>query len=438
MIREHRRRSARGFTLVELIVSLAAGLIISVAVVGLARTATTTFHEEVRASSTELSLRIATERLRFDLSRVGFMSTSNIQRDPRLSVSRGTTGPATAVGLPVLSTLAGIAYIADGSNSDSRVATLSNVVGNNVNPDAILLGGNFTTADEYIVQSVNLSAGGAGCAGGQAVTLSRESAAVLRVLLKPDGTANANASSELNTAFQPVPGQFMARVTDDTGFTQYVALCPGAVAADVVGGIPAVYISAATPILTAAQTGGAGGTTGFGVGRMTINPVQLVRWDIQRRIDTQLDRVDQNGNIDNTKFDLFRTWVDATGVALDVGRQLIAEYAVDLEFSFIVNGGTTAVPTQQLFDFGASNNAATAQALTPSPGVTPPSVRPEMIRGIRFRLAVRTAQADRTQNIATPTTGYLYRYCTDPAGCGTSQLFARVRTIVSEVNLPNQ
>src|SRR5205823_2689367 len=64
-----RERSDQGFTLVELMVSLVAGLIVTIAVVGLARAATTTFFEAARIASVESTVRNASERLRQDLAR---------------------------------------------------------------------------------------------------------------------------------------------------------------------------------------------------------------------------------------------------------------------------------------------------------------------------------------------------------------------------------
>ena len=81
----HKKRTRRGFTLSELMISLVMGLIVSLAAVGLARTATTTFYEQARSSTTEMSLRMASSRLRGDLSRASYMSTGNIVFDPKVA-----------------------------------------------------------------------------------------------------------------------------------------------------------------------------------------------------------------------------------------------------------------------------------------------------------------------------------------------------------------
>jgi prepilin-type N-terminal cleavage/methylation domain-containing protein len=86
------RARRRGFTLVELMISLVMGLIVALAAVGLARSATTTFYEQARISGVEANVRAASERLRNDLSRASYMSTPNIQWDPRLATIPGGIG----------------------------------------------------------------------------------------------------------------------------------------------------------------------------------------------------------------------------------------------------------------------------------------------------------------------------------------------------------
>ena len=63
---------------------------------------------------------------------------------------------------------------------------------------------------------------------------------------------------------------------------------------------------------------------------------------------------------------------------------------------------------------------------------------PHLIRSVRFRIAVRAAVNDRTNNIASPGEGYIYRYCIDVPCTGTEPRYARVRTLTGEVALPNQ
>ena len=85
-----RRRYNSGFTLIELMVSLIAGLAVALAVVALSTEATATFHEEARTAAAEMALRTAAERLRSDLQRAAYMSTGNIQTDPYIAHAPGT------------------------------------------------------------------------------------------------------------------------------------------------------------------------------------------------------------------------------------------------------------------------------------------------------------------------------------------------------------
>ena len=75
-------RSRAGFTLVELMVAISGGLLISVVVFALARDATRFYQRESRVGDATLGVIIGFERLRADIARAGFLSTPNIQDDP--------------------------------------------------------------------------------------------------------------------------------------------------------------------------------------------------------------------------------------------------------------------------------------------------------------------------------------------------------------------
>jgi hypothetical protein len=69
---------------------------------------------------------------------------------------------------------------------------------------------------------------------------------------------------------------------------------------------------------------------------------------------------------------------------------------------------------------------------------------PQRIRIVRARVATRTGQPDRAVNIPVLNYGnqaFMYRYCMTPGTCGVQDgtlRWARVRTITTEVSLPNQ
>ena len=131
-------RRTRGFTLVELMISLVMGLIISLAAVGLARTATTTFYEQARVSGVEANVRAASERFRNDLSRASYMSTPNIQWDPKVSRPPGAVG-STPYRVLALRDLQGIRV------APSPVRTHALTAKNLLSPHEVFLAGKLTS-----------------------------------------------------------------------------------------------------------------------------------------------------------------------------------------------------------------------------------------------------------------------------------------------------
>jgi hypothetical protein len=324
-------------------------------------------------------------------------------------------------------------------------------------PDAIDIAGNMTSAEEFEVQLVEPANGNC-----QRVLLAMTSPAIYRIA--PGGDAGSTQpAQELRNVFQPVPAtlstQFVVRIVDDTGRSQYVATCPEASAAGFDNaGNPYVDIDATnTPILTSQQTGTVGGISGYASGRAWVNAVHVVHWEIttataEGTSTAQYAKALGNlptayGTIDLNKYDLVRSYVDmATGQTIPQTTELIAEYAVDLDFAFSVDAGLNpAQPAIKTLAFGDPDNAAKYAPLDLS---TPLALGQgaQRIRSVRARIATRTALGDRTVNI--PVTAlsandtYMYRYCinTSPS-CDTNDgtnRWARVRTITTEVAMPNQ
>lgn len=433
-----RRRGQRGFTLVELTVALAAGLIVALGIVALSRDATRTFHEEMRSSAAEESLRTAVDRIRADLGRAGFMSTSDIVTDTTLPPLGGTAIPKTWG----LAKLASIQLIPGKALTQTPLS-----VKNNLNPDAIWIGGDMTTSDLYSATLQPI--GGAAVAAGNGCTpiyLTGTSPAMLRLIGK-----STTAVKDLNNAFQPAPGgQFIVRVLDRGGRTQYLATCAGTPTALPSATQPVLFVAAGTPLLNSQTSQGQVQISGFDV--FWVNPVQIVQYrlvaaanEAMQYTSSPLGGLPLNPTTeDPTKYDLVRSYIDAvTGLEVPGTQEIIAEYAVDLAFSFTVDTGTALLPTPVSFPFDNANNALWAKDVTT---LAAPIVNdPKRIRAVRVRLVTRAAQADRTLNVPVPGTAgtFLYRYCVVAAGCdpvntaGILQ-FARARTVTAEVSLPNQ
>jgi type II secretory pathway component PulJ len=455
------QRNARsaGFTLVELIVSLCAGLIVALGIMALSRESTRTFNEEMRGAAAEATLRTAVDRLRADLQRAAFMSTGNIMADN--TIARAPSDPTNIVhiqgGMSGLLRLASINLIVGGSVTANTLA-LSAQQTPALNPDAFEVGGNMTTTEQFEVQAI-LPAGGNGCTQ---VLLSALSPAIYRI-----GMGTQAASDELRNVFQPVPAgmttQFIVRLVDTTGHAQYLPTCKMAAAAGLQNGFTQPYVWVDTPsdqfgIQYASQTGTQSGVVGLCTGCM-VNPVQIARWEItsstqeqssQPQFATALDnQVTSTGTaIDPAKYDLMRSYVDATGNVVPETSEIVAEYAVDLKVAFSVDNTTLGdtLPRITTLAFDDANNATWAPDVSKQ---TPPAnVGPQRIRSVRVRVVTRAAQADRTVNVPVTNFGqqqFLYRYCIAPpclafgAQANDQSLhWARARTMTTEVSFPNQ
>jgi type II secretory pathway pseudopilin PulG len=494
--RRHARRSERGFTLIELTVSMVGGLIIALGVIALSREASSSFNEEVRLSAAEASVRTAVDRLRSDLQRAGYMSTGNIARDPRIAggllLGNSNVSATANSKFKGLGHLAGVHLYFGGSASQTPLsaaqaiappAASASAAPAALEPDAIELGGNFTSNDQFVARNIDLPSGSC-----QRIWLAVDSPPMYRILATSAPKTNFAAAFQPILQSSPTSGsassyQYLVRIADDTGRYQYAATCPTATGgADSAPPSPWVDIDVSstlngTGLLTPQQTATTGGVAGLGVGRITVNPIQIVRWEIgvptalySSTALTQLGAA-LNPSGDPNKYDLIRSFVDATGKVVPESTEVVAEYAIDLKFAFTVDADThtlgatdpntqTGGPVYQMLSFDSPANGAWApdvsQWLLPA---STPLLGPQRIRSVRVRLVSRSAIADRTSNIApTPANPaaapsgstselFLYRYCAgqitgDAAApvmptCNGSG-WARARTVTTEVDLPNQ
>jgi hypothetical protein len=441
------RGGQEGFTLIELTVSLVAGLIVALGIVGMSRDATHTFHEEMRSSAAEANLRTGIDRLRADLARAGYMSTGNILQDPLIARAPGASPIQNSMFLGI----AGLASLTL-YQGQSMATPLSAVQTTPLTPDRLRIAGNMTSTDQYEVSTIQPAAGSC---GGQKIVLDGTSPSMYRVI----GLGSAPAQ-ELNNIFQPTTGgsgQFIVRIVDKTGFAQFVATCavnPTGIDGAGTQPQPWIAIDPNTPIQLANQTGTVGGISGYGTGTL-VNAVQIVEWQLMpataepAQYTASLSGTPLSPNTtDGTKYDLVRSYVDAlTGQAIAATTEVVAEYAVDFTVAFSVDAGLSGLqPNIVIFPFGDTANvpqwAPDMVAKAPAPGTGA-----QRIRSVRVRLATRAAEADRTDNVLVTNAAVgdtsMYRYCLLPAGCpavnpNNAPNFARVRTVTSEVAMVNQ
>ncbi len=414
--RKTSRTSARGFTLIELLVAVIAGLFVVLAAFLLSKGSTRLFGEESRVASAQLNLRIGIDRLRSDLARAGLMSTSNVVADPDVCPKPAASGFATR--------LQSILYVPGGSYAATKALSDPN----GLNPDSIIINGNFAGSDYYLASSVEASG------AGYTIYLQRNNGAMQRLL---SVGAGADSGGDLQALLDATfPTGKLLRLTNNLGSSQFLLIQSVTMGATINGLAPQISLklSPSAKFITTADADKKCGVTGFGLGA-TVNAVQFMRYDL-RNLAAIAPWAYPDG--DTTKFDLVRTELNPDGTEVPgcgtsaSPQQIVAEYVVDLKFAFSIDDGalTTGAyrePNVIAYPFNDATATAAAGDVTAGGG----AARPQRIRSVRFQITTRSRDGDRSSAIG-PTGSGLLRYLL-PNG-----LYARTRTDVGEVALLNQ
>lgn len=421
----------RGFTLVELIVAMSAGALVSYAAFAFAKSATTTFQEESRMANATISSTLGFRRLVSDIQRAAYMSTPNIQRDFRRPVDAGSTesDPGTVCVDPAsyplgIKELAGIYIEPDGYKITGTVSPAN--AANGTAPDRITLAGNFPTTEQFWARRI---------VNGTDVYLEPFSGPVVRT-----GNTMKQNSGTWDAIFQA--GRIL-RVIDQSGF-QHFGVIASATMSD---NQPLIRLTNETHLFQ--QGVGAVGPTnptctgisGYGEGTL-VNVISRIRYEVRdlRNVtnykmlydDTDFGATATAAAItgDNDRHELVRYEINATDDGLIAGtEELVSEYAVDLRLGGTVATafGTTGTPAQTLQRLKAGDSKFVS--LTQRP--TSATAMPETVRSVDVRLAVRSRLGDRSQPLAGPD-GSLFRFQL------ANGKYARVRTLQAEVALTNQ
>jgi prepilin-type N-terminal cleavage/methylation domain-containing protein len=429
-------RSSRGFTLVELMVSMTAGLLVAGAAMVLARGASRTFQQEVRITSAQLAATLGMSRLAADLQRASFLSTANVQRDPTVCSNAFLNYP------PGLEALAGISIVEGGSVSDATNGSIQQSVDNGLNPDSLVIGGAFSATEPFDTRLIKQEV-----AGTYTVYLAIDSGPLARAR-----TAQGEGGEPIcATALAPNVGIFRAGrfLRIDTGEKfQY-----GVISTCTDTGTDVTLTLASSPPLyfeTALQC------AMVGLGRHRVNPVSRVRWTLRNLrgharygvlVAPPADATEalMSGDGDPSSFnqpgrtELVRVELDADGNEIEdrddanpalSTLEVVAEYAVDLKFG--VNS-TQANGTEPVMVRRAIGEAGGYVDALPVPN---PIAFPERIRSIGVRLSTRARVPDRNQPLSGGLVGNVGRF--ELTGVPGELTYARMRTLQAEIALPNQ
>jgi prepilin-type N-terminal cleavage/methylation domain-containing protein len=390
--------TARGFTLIELMVALTGGLIFSVFVFMLARDSARFYQRESRLSDATFGALAGFQRLRTDIARAGFLSVANIRTSPSFC--------GNAAGLPgELANLASLRLVVGGSLAGSP--TFFN--DNGLNPDAIYLMGSYDSVDQFPIRAVFPAAGG------------------FEVHLQP----NSPAMQRLITRGGTVAGVFRKgralRIVDKAGNQQFGIISDPAP----VNALDPYVVLAPAPVLQQKASDNRCGLRGSESGSL-VNVVQIIRYDLRSLDGTnEYDPIyaNQDAEGEANRTELVRTEVDFANIDAPLEGttpELVAEYAVDLKFGLI---GVTNAALNTTGEIPEASLANYAGDPTVAPG-------PAAIRAVRARLSVRSRAPDReAATLAAGVAAGLYRV---NVGTPATPQFARVRTLQADIALRNQ
>jgi hypothetical protein len=387
-----RRFAARGFTLVELMVALSGGLFLSAVVFALSRDTTRFYQQETRVASATLAGLVGFERLKSDIQRAGYLSTPNIQTDPRILVRPTAASPL------ALQTLASLRITPNTPNLASNASFAANTsAGQTITPDQLLLSGSYVVADEFPIAQTD----------GTSIYLQVNTPAMARL-----GYIGASAASQNALISNVFTVGKIVRVLDRGGRMQFSTV-------SAITGSPRPIITLGTAI----QGIGGNGTGG------SVNVVNIVRYQIrglQADGDARwapLFSASAGAPGEASRTELVREELNAAGQVIAGSSDIVAEYAVDLDLS--VSGQLVANTSGLVRSVPGDTNFTTFFAAAAT------GDRPQGVRTVRVRLGVRSREADRPANITGGTGVYRFKV-------GANDRWARVRNFQADVALPNQ
>ncbi len=394
-------RAAAGFTLVELMVAMTGGLFLTIIVFALSRDASRFYLRESRVANATLAGLSGFERLPADVARAGHLSTPNIEGDPHLC--------NTVVGGPArLAKLRGL-VVEDGKAAVA--ATELKTAG--IDPHAIVIAGALNTSEVLISSAI------AETAVGWQVDLNLNTPAAKRLGFK----VGVDNSAIMNSIFMAAAGT-VGRIVRlrANGKDQYAVVSS-------VDGTPgnAFFILTAAPALQRLISGGVQcGIDDLGKD-YAISVIDIVRYSIRSMLtDTNYAKlfaasVGTDGPVptEAKRAELVRVELTADGDEIDTTREIVGEYAVDLQVSA----------------WGATNatNPALAAAVD-GLNVTEGLASTQLLRGVHLRFSVRSREADREGPIAGSFANDHYRIGLGATGGAP---YARVRTFQSDIPLRN-
>ena len=380
------RRARAGFTLLELMVAMAAGAMVVSSAYFVTGATSAYFREQQRISNTQGSLRYAMDELRRDIARAGFGATPNNLFYPPCQPSGIIGTQITALRVQL-----------NGQNSVLDPAGGHQVDGIPLEADILDLTGNYATSSEYLTRGV-VGAGGSVVVDPNWMSFTRDFVAFANNTYDLD----ANAFGE---AF--LPGR-MVRVRSANG-SRYFSRITGVVVPPALPISPSVILG--NPIIAPCAALGTGAT---------VNPVSIMRYAVVPADPVLAPTNQAAAGVNNV---LVRREVDVAGAPLaNTFNRVVAERVVHFNVDLIQNTNALRNTPPVLATVVGVNATVVSTA------------NPERIFSAIVTLGIRSSLADnRFPWIAQPAGAELTRYRFNPNSAAST----RVRIARAEIFLPN-
>ena len=407
-----RRVAARGFTLIELVVALSAGLMVSMAALLLSRNATKFFQNEARISAVQLAATLGMNRLTQDLQRASFLASRNNTTDRSLCTDGALPPP--------LASFLGLRIRVGGSVASHPAALVqAGYAENAMNPDHVVIGGSMDTSERFAIAWTF-------AAGGQRVVDLQLDGAIAR--LRQTASQNQQTLSQILT---PIfrPGRFLRFANDGRGQGTPWGVISGFKVSGAVG-VETVEITLnntpAIPVKTQLTTCGL--TTGSNRG-IFVSVVSRVLYDLRSLQGDAAygtlvapDATTQAITGENLRTELVRVELNSDDTEVAGSLELVAELAANLKFGVTkapVSGGAT-VFNPQMTTYGFDDPTVMSN--------------PELVRSVQVQLSTRARVPDRENALGASGRNYRFAVLQPPI----RERFARLRTLHATVALPNQ
>ncbi|MFO0553127.1 MAG: hypothetical protein U0271_32365 [Polyangiaceae bacterium] len=415
-----------GFTAVELVVAVTTGLMVAAGAYMLAKTSLDVFQQEARMNAAQFSNLMGMNRLTTDIKRAGYQ-TSPLAETDTVNVCVPPTDDVLKEMLTAVRVFEGnggtngLARVTYGGTSAPSAPDYPDLDGdltatNNRFPDRLRLSGNFTTSEIFHLGNVELATG--------KIAIQVDQLSVQRVFRDLAG-----GGPDICDIFWANGVPHIARLLDPGGKARFLRVVncsstPGT------GNYSEVIVTTdpipSGPSCTADPSGGYLNPVNF-VDYAAMNLNGLTASDFGLPASTQAV-IDEDAALagfigSNTRLSLVRRELDADGNPIPESGEIVADYVADLNFSARVT------------------NASPPYVLTPAPFETLDAVPPQRIRALGVRLTTRARNPDRETGhdpAAPPSPDQpLQSFHVFGAGAVLRYRYARVRTLFTEVSIPN-